>query len=1262
MAIQIVDSPDPLSDASLRFDTSADPMLVESSALRILRQELQRYCRGMINGRSFLIAGHRGAGKTTLVAKAFMDVRRESEKGGMLRPLFIPLHGPSLFPTAPVRAAADGAKDDAKTKTDAQIALEQITLGLHRAVAREFALQYRERVRTLAELRRTPNASRKWLEAARSNRSKSDDDPLDSALNDSLPAPGVLDGMIARIPPERELFELAGQFEAELQEGPSSQRLRDFWDRAHALSGGVLFREGRAPHVGGGPGAGYETPAVPPGLFPNLIDVHGQGTRELVALSGVVEAYRRISGDYKRTEGEKSSDTGTTERTAGFSADAKELTSQIVSLLTGGLTATALAIAGTKPAMTALGGIATALGAGLVFKTTSTRKRERSTSRESQFVYDLSVATLDRILPILIERLRTAGLAPVFVVDELDKVKELSTKLVTMVHHLKKLVAENAFFCFLTNRSYYEEMLANGSGLPYPVEYTYYTNRLFVVFSAEDIEQYLRRRLTITPLEEEANDEAVARHSRETAASAVLRWALRHRSQLHAVDLQREILIIRDDDGASVRVKPEVITSARRNLIDLTFQVGIELTLAQDEVEQVLQDRPEFRRLVYDALYYLSRQWLGGAEEVDLSPSGQTAFMAYLERRTGREEERPTGTAEPATMLASVNLKDADFLYRQVGILADFLSDRGGTDPSGNPWRTGRIAEWNRARAQRSLPVVEPDIIDALLVENRSSLLQGDATRTGFYRFRHRVAGQGWTPPAVPDRTATQPAPESATGRGTSEVAPQPVTPEPTAQETGQAGSSASWEKQAEFIEAFAETVRRVTRHESLDEGIPARQRKASVITLDALATNYRILSQSPTASIALKAISNLRDAVARGSGAQPNVDDTFQVDQFYQLIHRNAEQIARAIILGAIVGRAVTNRGTDRPTLATDQRIAAGLNIIARAMRFADKREADLAIALENLTQVMTKAYGPIFERRLREAVDPWPDLVAFRESVRMGIQAALDLGEPPSDAVEPAAWSSLVDRLDRWVRTDELLEPDLNELLAAAADIGPTTVIDFDPRYLTLHQWTQTLLDARKHAPWLTLFAWHALGFSTTQVHELRLLTHWARLPDTFTSPTSSTNGWPEPLVRTHRVVHDGVLLRKSAPATTVVMLRRARSPLTAQWRPAADVATLVLTAVQFADLLAPAPGALPLELPLTNERVCAVEMDHELGRELYSSQLPEIQRLLRGYAKLVYAYAADRGRDMKTPSIVAPSDITAVARRAIDANELLQPNRPV
>ena len=1293
MAIEIIDSPDPLSEASLRrFDAAAEPLLVESSASRILRQELIRYCQGMINGRSFLIAGHRGAGKTTLVAKAFMDVRRESARGvSMLRPLFIPLHGPSLFPNPVARTDAqpktDGVqkkddpaktdaakkdeppkrdeaprKDDPPKKSDAQIALEQITLGLHRAVAREFAAQFRERIDTLSQLRRRPNEELRNLRSTRSNRSYPSDgtDPADAILSDPLPDEAALNALAARLPNEREMFELAAQFESELYEGPTAERLREYWDRAHALSGGVLFREGFAPRVGLGPGAGFPTPPVPAGLFPNLVEVHAQGVRELLALTGVLEAYRRISGDYKRTEGEKSTDARTNERATGISPDTKELAGQVVSLLTGGLTATGLAIAGARPAITALGAIGTALGSALVFKSTTTRKRERTKSREYQFVYDLSVATLDRILPILIERLRAAGLAPVFVVDELDKVNELSARLVTMVHHLKKLVAENAFFCFLTNRSYFEEMLAQGSGRPYPVEYTYYTHRLFVVFSPEDFERYLRKRVpapAVEPTPEPAPNQSTPVQGLEVTASAMLRWALRHRAQLHAVDLQREIAAVRDDDG-KVRTKPEVITSARRNRIDLTFQVGIELTLAQDEVEQVLQDRPEFRRLVHDAIYYLSRRWIEGAEEIDLTDAGYNAFRTYLEERTGRDEERPNGS-KPEGARESVNIKDADFLFEQVGNLADFISDRPSFDPTTvRDWRIDRIDEWNHARRSRDLPDVDADLIDVLLVGESGSLLIADPTRKGVYRFRHRVAGRGRqasaAPPAVKPPTATE-EPPKRTAPNDEAAAPEKPSPEIVWPERSRASeesaapsvAASQWLQQAKFIEDFAEALRRATQLDVPEQ----RGRKPSspgAITLDSLATTYRIIAPSPTASIALKAIANLRDGTARGLRAS-NEEDVFQVGQFHAILLRNGEQIARAIMLGALVGRA--QRQTE---LTTDQRIGTGLAVISRGLRFADKRETEVATSLENLTAIATGAHGDMFERAIDSISTSWPNLTVYETTLSAVVKGASELTVRAEPALAHAAWNSTRQRLADWLVTRESSDPNLDELLASTAGVGPSRFLEFDFAQMTLQQWTKALLAAREKERWLTIFVWHALGFCAQTIIELGRFARWAGLPDDFATSAVSNTAWPEEIQRTFRATRDGVLLGRPMPSATAVVLRRSKSPMTDGWRPLDDTATLVLTANELTQLTKPRSSTTTTEvftLPFTGDRVCAVEMEPEFGYStLYAEQLPTIKALFANQdTYLVHGYQSDPGREIRQPAVVAPPDLMALINTA-------------
>ena len=49
------------------------PAFMGSDAYDILSDALLRYIRGEIPGQSFLIAGHRGAGKTALVLCARMD-------------------------------------------------------------------------------------------------------------------------------------------------------------------------------------------------------------------------------------------------------------------------------------------------------------------------------------------------------------------------------------------------------------------------------------------------------------------------------------------------------------------------------------------------------------------------------------------------------------------------------------------------------------------------------------------------------------------------------------------------------------------------------------------------------------------------------------------------------------------------------------------------------------------------------------------------------------------------------------------------------------------------------------------------------------------------------------------------------------------------------------------------------------------------------------------------------------------------------------
>src|SRR5690242_3843234 len=105
MPIIVRQFPDPTSD----FWVPGDAPQARSEPLEILRSSLERYLRGEISGRSILISGHRGAGKTTLVDYSL----RLAQVAGA-RPLRIPLYGPNLFPLSLEVQAKEAKPDEMK--------------------------------------------------------------------------------------------------------------------------------------------------------------------------------------------------------------------------------------------------------------------------------------------------------------------------------------------------------------------------------------------------------------------------------------------------------------------------------------------------------------------------------------------------------------------------------------------------------------------------------------------------------------------------------------------------------------------------------------------------------------------------------------------------------------------------------------------------------------------------------------------------------------------------------------------------------------------------------------------------------------------------------------------------------------------------------------------------------------------------------------------------------------------------------------------
>jgi hypothetical protein len=728
---------DPLSALSLDAatpDPFAKPVRsvsIRSDAMRVLVAELHRYCNQEVGGRSFLISGHRGAGKTTMVQHAFRQVFAEAEQGAVrLRPLYVQLHGPSLFPdfadgvtiatrgssatvepprpTAPVAppaatavpgvvvapaavapptaGAAASSKDAAQpalaeesTSTrDARLALEQITLALHRAVSREF---------------------------------------VDAVWRAAVPRTrvGPVQG-VARFMPVHETHhgaraELAAAFEHELHECPSPMRLRDFWVRLGVLQRGVLRRPARE----------QESAAV----------ASSQGMRELVALSGVCEAYRRVSGRLDKSDSDVEDAAQRIEQAMSMDTTGKAVIPAIASMITGGLVGGGLALGHQSALEATIGGFVAAMGSSLVFKWSVSRSRGRAVKREYRFLFDTSMATLDRVLPVLLERLLAAGLAPVFVVDELDKVDHLSDRIFGMVRHLKKLVAESAFFCFLTDRSYFEEMRGRGARGAYPLEYSYFTHRLFVSYAPDNLHEYLGELLGepgrlppgVTP------DPALSGAPAATVPPAypLLRYMLLHRSEMHALELHRLLKSFRGEGGL-VTLNTDDLPNTAAYRMDIGLQLGMEIVLDDKDLRDRIRDEPDFQRLAHDALLYPSRAWREGTMRIDFAAANQMHFGEYLVTRMNRSEatravERQAQSRARAhagdrrgSAGDTVSRDDVTILWKKVQRLVDLLSDEGGLDVSFNDWNERRVRE-GRARVDRA-------VLDPILAANNSLFIK----------------------------------------------------------------------------------------------------------------------------------------------------------------------------------------------------------------------------------------------------------------------------------------------------------------------------------------------------------------------------------------------------------------------------------------------------------------------------------------------------------------------------------------------------------
>lgn len=433
----------------------------ECDAYRGLVRLIRRYALGELSGQSCLVAGHRGIGKTTVALRAIQRVqwdwgdiaegdggRTQPDSVGRLdrrpaRPFSVYLHGPDLL-----RVTETGRVDDYMVRQ----ALAEIVEALHRAVCKEFTEQFRRRLT------------------------------------------GV---------PDSEL-ELAHKLRLELDGFPTVAELREYWETAGLLGTGIfpvrpeLESEARS-------------------ALPHDWD-QDQAMRELVALSSLGVVRRTLEDG-----AEPSSPRAAPERSDGaqlqgrpsvpqterqrntFAVDAQSqetalaqqpekhrnsfvVVPPLVSLASGA----AVAVFGVESqSLTMLGaaiaGAATAASTFLFLRYATEPLRGRS------LLPRFDVPSLNGCLPVLVERISHAGLVPIFVVDELDKVPDLEGRMERLMASTKTLVSDKAFFCFLTDREYFERLERRIRRNAYPTEAAYFDQRFLVHYTPSDLYSYLSR-------------------------------------------------------------------------------------------------------------------------------------------------------------------------------------------------------------------------------------------------------------------------------------------------------------------------------------------------------------------------------------------------------------------------------------------------------------------------------------------------------------------------------------------------------------------------------------------------------------------------------------------------------------------------------------------------------------------------------------------------------------------------------------------------
>jgi hypothetical protein len=723
----------PRDGAAADQNDQLDQPHMQSNEYRRLRYLLGRYCKGEVDGLSVLISGQRGAGKTTLAKLAIQHAIWEADG---LVPLPVYLHGPTVIDPAarPPATPPDGENGDA-----AKAGPTACTPG-SRSIAAIFAMSPLTRGESPP-----PNASDSSpAEQRETGAAESSDSETDSETKKTQDQANVKNGAFRLIlgelyrclsraiydawlnaidesPDARrrrpELLELRAHLDLTVDRAPDYETLRTIWERAGFLYSGVAYyltparlRQGKEERS-----RVFPVPAI-------AGDERDQGLREIIALSACADTYNVILG--KPTERRRRAQSVAREReynlrlsrpaAAGEPNGGEEKPKASVEKLAppalGTLAGAAAVFASPEKFAVGLvvGGLVW-LASALTLTYGVRRELKKKVDRELDLDIDWSPERIERDLPLLLKRVKDSGFAPIFIVDELDKVAAAAEKLEQFLHLAKHIVTDYAAFMFLTDRTYYEHLLGAetppssiGRDEPVPpadarpgqepittlavmeqeppqgrrltkqregradsTTSTFFTHRIFVSYSPDDYREYLFK-----SMRREGNQQ----FERQLG---LLAWGtiLVYRSQMVPFNFNRRLTALLNERGAFTdeNQDPRVPLSKPGYRQELTMQLAAELVMRRQDVRDRMEEVPIYQQYTYDTLYYLNFLHLRG--RTDTGPDGGSrpfeptvaTLRKYLEFRAqdrAATEREPAAGADGRQILLTDEI--VDFLFIRV--------------------------------------------------------------------------------------------------------------------------------------------------------------------------------------------------------------------------------------------------------------------------------------------------------------------------------------------------------------------------------------------------------------------------------------------------------------------------------------------------------------------------------------------------------------------------------------------------------------------